>query len=259
MTHRERFVRTLTGQEVDRVPFIKVFGGTNAIVPSWEKEYPGISENIDKILRFEGEYRGWQNSPVEMELYWSREPKLIQEDEAIQLWQREDGSIIEVRKGKDFNSFVRERAVKSREDWYRIKERLMDPDDPERFPSDWMNYVAGYRERDYPLQLRHGGVYGFIRTLMGDEALCYAFYDDPQFVHEIMNTHTDMVIAIWQKMVCEVKFDLIEVWEDMAYRGGSLVSPKIFREFIKQNYLKIADFARQNDIKIILVDSDGYI
>ena len=37
MTHRERFVRTLTGRKVDRVPFIKVFGGTNAIVPAWER------------------------------------------------------------------------------------------------------------------------------------------------------------------------------------------------------------------------------
>ena len=40
MNHRERFVRTLTGQDVDRVPFIKVFGGKNAIVPGWEKECP---------------------------------------------------------------------------------------------------------------------------------------------------------------------------------------------------------------------------
>ena len=50
MNHRERFVRTLTGKEVDRVPFIKVFGGTNAILARWEEEHPGLSEEIDQIL-----------------------------------------------------------------------------------------------------------------------------------------------------------------------------------------------------------------
>ena len=44
---RERFVRTLLGRDVDRAPFIKVFGGDNAIVPAWEKEHPGIGREID--------------------------------------------------------------------------------------------------------------------------------------------------------------------------------------------------------------------
>ena len=47
LTHRQRFVRTLTGQEVDRVPFIKLFGGTNAHLREWtvlaEKCHPSCS------------------------------------------------------------------------------------------------------------------------------------------------------------------------------------------------------------------------
>jgi len=42
MDTRERFVRTLTGKPADRVPFVKVFGGDNAIRPQWEHEYPGL-------------------------------------------------------------------------------------------------------------------------------------------------------------------------------------------------------------------------
>ena len=48
MNHRERFVRTLTGQPVDRVPFIKVFGGTNAIRSHWEEDRAGLSQDIDQ-------------------------------------------------------------------------------------------------------------------------------------------------------------------------------------------------------------------
>ena len=39
MNTRERFVGTLMGEPVDRVPFIKVFGGTNAAHKHWEDEY----------------------------------------------------------------------------------------------------------------------------------------------------------------------------------------------------------------------------
>src|SRR5512137_1069147 len=81
MNHRERFVRTLTGRPVDRVPFIKVFGGTNATQPRWETERPGISKCIDQVLGFEGVYRGWQTTPVN---FWlsQRGPPVIVEDDA---------------------------------------------------------------------------------------------------------------------------------------------------------------------------------
>ena len=42
MNARERFVKTLTGEPVDRVPFMKIFGGPNATHPEWEREYPGL-------------------------------------------------------------------------------------------------------------------------------------------------------------------------------------------------------------------------
>ena len=71
VTSRERFVNVLTGKPADRVPFVKVFGGTNAIKPHWEEEHPGIGQCIDELLRFEGTYRGWGITPVNMTRSWS--------------------------------------------------------------------------------------------------------------------------------------------------------------------------------------------
>ena len=259
MNHRERFVRTLTGQEVDRVPFIKVFGGTNAIVPGWEKDYPGISRSIDEILQFEGAYRGWQIAPVNMDLSQVGEAEILEENRSRIVRRRGEGTVEIIQKAGDFHHQTIEWPVKSRKDWERIKERHLQAEDPERFPEDWKEYVARFRTRDYPLQLTHRGVYGFARNMMGDVHLAYAFYDDPELVHDIMDSYTDMAIAVWSKMVADTDFDLIECWEDMASRNGSLISPALFREFMKPNYLKIARFAKEHGVRIILVDSDGYI
>ncbi|MCM8770208.1 MAG: hypothetical protein NC911_11210, partial [Candidatus Omnitrophica bacterium] len=227
MTTRERFVGVLTGQKVDRVPFIKVFGGTNAILPSWEKEYPGISCFIDQLLGFEGAYRGWQTTPVNMSLCGLPEPVVVKETETYAICRHGDGSLIRQEKTGDYHIRVLKFPVENQQDWERIKSAYLLPDDPGRFPFNWPELVQQYKRRDYPLQLTHRGVYGFARTIMGDERLCYFFYDEPDLVKDILDTYTDLTLAVWSRMVKEVEFDLIECWEDMASKNGSLVSPAI--------------------------------
>jgi hypothetical protein len=116
MNHRERFVRTMTGKEVDRVPFIKIFGGTNAIQPAWEQEQPGLSTSIDRILRFEGVYRGWAITPVNFWLSRRGLPVTV-EDNANRTVQRfADGTVEILQKGRDFHHQTIEWPVKTRGD-----------------------------------------------------------------------------------------------------------------------------------------------
>ena len=259
MNHRERFVRTLTGQAVDRVPFIKVFGGTNAMLPQWEAEQPGLTGNIDRVLRFEGTYRGWATTPVNFWFTQVGPPETLVEDAQHRVQRTGEGTVTLIRKGGDYHRQIVEWPVKTPADWARLKARHLPADDPTRFPPDWAAHVRAYAVRDYPLQLTHGGVYGFARNLLGDEALLYAFHDDPALVHDIMDSYTDLMLALWGRMVREVQFDLIEFWEDMASKNGCLISPAMFREFMQPNYLRVAAFAREHGIAILLVDSDGYI
>ena len=259
MNTRERFVNVLTGKPADRVPFMKVFGGTGAVLPSWEKEQPGLGSKIDEMLRFEGRYRGWDVTPVNVGLGSLSDPEVIEDTDTRRVYRRGDGAVCVWAKEQDYGHHVLEWPVKNRSDWDRVKSEFMDADDPGRFPADWGSHVDRYRDRDWPLQLTHGGVYGFVRNLMGDEALAFAFYDEPALVHEMMETYTSMAIAIWEKMVRDIQFDLIECWEDMASKNGAFISPAMFREFMKPQYERIASFARDHDIPIILVDSDGYI
>lgn len=252
-------MRTLTGQPVDRVPFIKVFGGTNTILPRWEEECPGLKNNIDRILQFEGAQRGWARTGVNISVVQVGPPELIEDNAERSVRKFSDGTVQVAQKGRDFHHQTVEWPVKTRADWERVKARHLQADDPARFPPDWAGQAAAYRTRDYPLQLTHRGVYGFARDMMGDERLLFAFYDDPALVHDIMDYYTGMAIAIWDRMVANVEFDLIECWEDMASKNGSLISPQTFREFMAPNYRRIAEFAAKHNIKIILTDSDGFV
>lgn len=238
---------------------MKVFGGTNAVHPHWEAEYPGIGRCIDELLGFEGVYRGWGITPVNVDLSNMDPPEILSETDEITVRRLGDGTVQQGYKGGDYNRHTIEWPIKTMRDWTAYRERHLDPDDPSRFPGDWGAHVKAYRDRDYPLQLTHRGVYGFVRERLGDENLGYAFYDDPDLVRDMMTYYTDFAIKIWEKQVAEVAFDLIECWEDMASKNGSLISPAMFDQFMAPCYRRIAAFAREHGIKVILVDSDGFI
>jgi uroporphyrinogen decarboxylase len=259
MNTRERFVKTLTGEKVDRIPFMKIFGITNAIHHHWENEYSGIGECIDEVLQFEGIYRGWGITKVNMDPSNMGVPVVLKETEEMIVHRRGDGTVEQIPKRGDYNRHTIEWPIKTMQDWEAYKEKYLDPNEPSRFPDDWNACVKEYRNRDYPLQLTHSGVYGFARERMGDENLAYAFYEAPELVHDMMEYYTDFAIKLWEKQVVDVEFDLIECWEDMASKNGSLISPNMFDEFMAPCYRRIAEFAREHSIKIILVDSDGFI
>ncbi len=259
MTTRERFVRTLTGQEVDRVPFMRIFGGGNAVLKTWEKENPGAGQYVDELLGFEGGYRGWRITPANFWLCGDITNEVIEETDQYFIRRYNYGMVEKVVRDGDYHAHTLRYPVRTWEDWEKIKKNYLNPDDPRRLPADWHNYVELYDGRSFPLQLTHGGVYGFARKMMGDEGLCFAFYDEPELVHDIMDSYTDFCLKLWEKMCVGVQYDLIECWEDMASKTGSIISPQLFREFMTPNYRKIRAFADEHGIPIVLVDSDGNI
>lgn len=258
MDARERFVRTLTGREVDRVPFMPIFGVFSQTRAKWHAEQPERMAEVQAIP-FEGKGRGW--APVDVNVGPSRTlpRETIEDTPDHELYRDGDGTVRMREKASAFTYHIVDYPVKSADDWHRYKARFLDPDDPARFPANWKALCAQYARRDYPLMLKHHGVYGYARNVMGDEALMYAFYDDPGLVHDIMTTVTDLALSIWKRVLPDVRPDLVECWEDMASKNGSLISRAMFEEFMAPQYRRITDFAAENGIEIVLVDSDGLV
>ena len=125
MNTRERFVKTLCGERVDRVPFIKVFGGTNAIQSRWKEEYPGIDKCIDELLRFEGVYRGWGVTKVNMGPSNVGEPQVLKKTESI-IWRRRgDGTVDQMYRKGNYNRHTVEWPIKNMQDWKTYKKSTL--------------------------------------------------------------------------------------------------------------------------------------
>ncbi|MEK9139185.1 MAG: hypothetical protein AAB393_18855, partial [Bacteroidota bacterium] len=161
--------------------------------------------------------------------------------------------------GESMSQFL-EFPVKNRRDWERFKEERLDPDRPERLAGDWREKCAQWSARGYPIRLGYFpdvGIFGSVRWLLGDEECLIAFYTMPDLVYEIMAHVTSLYLTVFEKVVSEVPVDEIHIWEDMCGVQGPLISPQHWDEFMGPNYRRIKEFAKQHDIPIMSVDTDG--
>jgi len=150
--------------------------------------------------------------------------------------------------------------ISDRKSWEKLKdERLNLNDIAGRFPPNWDRLVDIYQNRDFPLALGGypHGFFGTLANLMGYDKLFLAYYDDPGMVHDIIGTFTDLWIAVYSEVLSFVKVDHVQIWEDISFGSGSMVSPKVIEEFMVPYYKKFTDFLRSEGIDIILLDTDG--
>lgn len=145
--------------------------------------------------------------------------------------------------------------VKTMDDWLNIKPFCQFSED--RFSPDWLEKAKTAREAGFALQIGIPGGYDAPRQLFGEEQLCYAVYDCPEVIHDILNTIGDTVIKVFERVTAEIQVDILCVHEDMAGKSGPMFGPDLIREFIKPYYLKCWDYLRERGAVLFDQDSDG--
>lgn len=149
--------------------------------------------------------------------------------------------------------------VRDRKTWEAYKERLRFDNIRDRFPGDWREQVERYKNRDFPLALG-GFPYGYFGTLahlMGYDTLFISYYEDPELVHDMVGTFTDLWMALYEEVFSEVEIDHLQIWEDISFGGGSMVSHDIIREFQMPYYKKMTGFLKGRGVKNVFLDTDG--
>jgi uroporphyrinogen-III decarboxylase len=96
-----------------------------------------------------------------------------------------------------------------------------------------------------------------VRWLLGDEECLIAFREQPELVHEIMDHMTSLWLTVLEQVVREVRVDVFHFWEDMCYRAGPLISPRMWEQFMAPCYRRLKAFADRHAIPVISVDTDG--
>ncbi len=254
MNDRERFIRWMNYHPVDRCPWWEMWYWKETL-ERWRDE--GLPQDVH-LQDYLGVDRR-EGVGVLLGLVPNFVEETIEETDQYRIYQDVNGIIRKEFKDKGYNTMPQwlRFPLETREDWERnIKPRL-NPDSPCRYPLYWEDKKRCWRGRDYPLSIAGGSIFGWIRNWMGFDRVCLTMYDDPDWIHEMMDYLADFVVRTVRRAVEEVDIDYVTMWEDMAYKSGPIISPKMFRQFMLEPYKKITSLFHDHGIHLIFVDSDG--
>ncbi len=260
MNHKERFLRVLGFKEVDRVPDYE-FGYWTETMDRWHREGLPLEKKTNRDIELYLGLEGWDCGewlPIRSGLWPTLPERILEEKEGRALVDDGMGGIYLRTTETSSPPHYTRHPLKSKEDWEKLKP-FFDQDTPGRFPLNWDEVVKSYKERDYPLGISVGSLYGWLRNWMGVKNISIAFYRDPDWIAEMMDTLTNLWIKIIRRSLRSVEVDFATWWEDMCYNRGSLLSVRHFEEFMVPRYKRVADILKEFGVKINIIDCDGDI
>ena len=256
MTDRERFVKQMHYEPVDRC-FNMEFG-------YWEENFTQWPLFVENGIRNNGEAdiffnfdridgaggQTWLNPPFEHRVVEDRGDK--------QVIMNGDGLLAEIPKdGHSSIPHFTKSSITTPDDWKRCKEERFRRDDPERVIDVEAVKARHPVDRNYPLGVGCGSMIGKVRDLLTFEGLCYAVYDHPDMVEDMVETCCLLVEDSLDQLLPHVDFDYASGWEDICFNHGPIVSVEFFERVVFPRYRRIGDKLHAAGIDLWYTDCDG--
>lgn len=154
--------------------------------------------------------------------------------------------------------------VRDHATWQEQVKWRLDPESParDRDGAERMATARAAAARGLMIQQNLVGGYMFLRSLMGPEGIMYAFYDQPDLVHDCMQTWLHLADRVTARHQEAVTLDEIYLAEDICYNNGPLISPDTIREFLFPYYQQLIANAASRQLDphrklYIQIDTDG--
>lgn len=250
-------------------PFLKCeFWLMPTTLEAWKKQ--GLAENADLNQLFHldepGDYSLWQLGWCEAAFRPVFETKLIEDRGETEIEQDFAGRHVLFFKGRR-TGFMPEyvgHPVKDMKTWTEQCKWRLNPSDPSRYADleKRMAEAKAAAARGLMMVQPLIGGYMYLRSLIGPEELLYAFHDQPELIHDCMQTWLNLADKVIASHQLHVSLDEIFFAEDICYNHGPLISPEMMKEFLIPYYQQLVRNARSRQIDkkrhlYVQVDTDG--
>jgi uroporphyrinogen decarboxylase len=194
--------------------------------------------------------------PIEDQIFPVFQQKVLEETETEQVIFDSMGVVYRQRKHHQTIPHYIRFPVENEADYENLLPRL-NGNQAERYP---LNFEADLNirfERGEIIGISFPGFFGFPRGLMGFENVCMAFCDQPQLIRRMIADRVQFAKDLYGRLLDTGKLNFVQIWEDMAYKAGPMVSPRMVCDFMLPAYAELVSFFRSGGVELIMVDSDG--
>ncbi len=283
MDSREKFNALMSFE--DNAPNIKLeYGYWAGLIKNWNKDKAPVFEGIETdradidLVRMSAPLTPGSNEPglderlmnyFGLESYPAKFPcnfspmlvkKELEKNDEYTIFLDEYGLTQKVLGKGTSVPLTLDYPVKNSKDFDNYK-ALYSRDLKSRMPKDFENLAKSLKNRDFAIRLG-GHPFGFsgtARHIMGEFNYMLGLYDNPGLIKDINEFYLNFVMEYWGEIFKMVEIDWVMIWEDMAFKTGSIISKEAFNEFMSPYYIRFIDFLKQSGVKNIIVDSDGLI
>ncbi len=256
MNYRERLIRTVQFKEVDELPFRHAYGVMPGVLEDWYQQ--GLPPSV-KTKKDIYDYFGFQTRPKPLPLNIGMDPpiesRVVEETDEYRVEIDGLGRTTKVIWARATLPAAIDWTVKNEAGWKEFKRRL--EFHPGRVGYDLEKITAENRATGHLNAFGNMGFFWLPRDLMGDERLCISYYENPEWIHDILETWCGLIEKVLTAALERVTLDIIHFGEDMAYKNASMIGKPVFDEFIKPYYDRIYKIIQKYEIPIFSVDSDG--
>ena len=275
MNPRERFIAVCRGEKPDYMPIFGFPGapGMSAgcmkkthdrLIQTGMPSHVGGSASLDTgTTHLDSWYRYWGTTgPVGLDFSLAKGEQGFEtrrrEEDGFVVIESETGEITRQVIDNDITYSMPEfiqYPVRDRASWEFYKERT----EPRTFMSreDMEANCRRFDDRDRPLHVGAGSTYGRLRGLMGTEAASVALYEDPDLVHDIMQTTLRRIRDHVFPLIERLRPEVVCIGEDLCYNHGMLLSPQHFETFCGDYYREVCAWAFANGASLVAIDTDG--
>ena len=274
MNNRENTLAILNYEEYSSLPIVH-FGFWDETLQKWHKEGHLTEEEIKNVYdgspneKIIGKKLGFDynwfvvyrdNSDVLSSLYPPFERKIIEKYPDGKRKVINEYGVIELEKpgARSIPTEV-DHLLKDRESWEKhFLPRLQFSE--ERIDKEKLRKIKNCSNRENPLGLFCGSLFGQIRNWMGIKGISYLYTDDEDLFDEIIETVGELNYQTVEYILTQVTdFDFGHFWEDICFKSGPLFMPDVYNEKVGPYYNKITNLLNEYGIEIVSLDCDGKI
>lgn len=147
--------------------------------------------------------------------------------------------------------------VETMDDWLKLKPHFLYT--PDRISQDEIDRAKAEQAQGTLISVSILGAFDILRELMGEENCCIAYYEDPELIHDILDTISATNRQLLQQITRQITPDMLQVHEDLAGKAGPMVGPNIVCTFMVPYYRAAWDILQDAGTKLFCQDSDGDI
>jgi hypothetical protein len=152
-------------------------------------------------------------------------------------------------------------VVTCEDDWKKLKEHgdreLAEYYTDKNIINAYSPLREGHQRGDYSIRMNIEGFFWTPRELMGIEPHMFAFYDQPEMIHDINEYILMIYLEKLTKVLEIIPADVVYIMEDLSGKNGPMISPELFDEFVGSYYKRLIPVLKSKGVRHIFVDTDG--